>query len=139
MSNPTIRPEGAAWVTPYICVSQIEPMLAFYKAAFNFETLHSAPDDSGILSHAELRYKDQMLMVGRAGAYGGTSLPPNISGTESPMNLYLYCDNVDQFYNNAIKVGAQSLGEPEDMFWGDRMCRLKDPDGYVWCFATHKG
>ena len=22
------------------------------------------------------------------------------------------------------------------MFWGDRMCSLRDPEGYLWSFAT---
>jgi uncharacterized glyoxalase superfamily protein PhnB len=25
------------------------------------------------------------------------------------------------------------------MFWGDRMVRLRDPDGYLWSFATKVG
>jgi PhnB protein len=28
---------------------------------------------------------------------------------------------------------------PADMFWGDRMCSLTDPDGHTWNFATHTG
>ena len=26
---------------------------------------------------------------------------------------------------------------PQDMFWGDRMCKLTDPAGHVWNFATN--
>jgi PhnB protein len=26
---------------------------------------------------------------------------------------------------------------PQDMFWGDRMCNLLDPDGHSWSFATN--
>lgn len=31
------------------------------------------------------------------------------------------------------------LAEPEDMFSGDRMVQLPDPDGYPWSFATVVG
>ena len=44
--------------------------------------------------------------------------------------------DVDSLYEAALKAGAKSLGAPENMFWGDRMCRLQDLDGYIWCFAT---
>jgi uncharacterized glyoxalase superfamily protein PhnB len=26
---------------------------------------------------------------------------------------------------------------PQDMFYGDRVCTLVDPDGHIWYFATN--
>ena len=46
---------------------------------------------------------------------------------------------MDTFYEKALQQGAKSLSAPEDMFWGDRMCSLQDPEGYSWYFATHLG
>jgi PhnB protein len=139
MSAANPRPTGASWITPYIIVSNLDDILPFYEQAFCFETLNSVQGSDGSAWHAELRYQDQMLMMGKAGAYGGITQSPRYSGVDSPINLYLYCDDVDNFYQNAIDQGAKCLGAPEDMFWGDRMCRLQDPEGYIWCFATHFG
>lgn len=134
-----ILPPGATWITPYIVVSNVDDMIKFYEKAFAFKTTEKSPGEDGSTWHAELKYQNQMLMMGKAGAYGGTIYPPTKTGSESPINLYLYCQDVDNFYRNATQHGAISLAAPEDMFWGDRMCRLKDPDGYIWCFATFSG
>lgn len=137
MTKHAAHPPHATWVSPYITVENIDTAIPFYQKAFGFEKLDAVPGEDGSTWHAELRYKNQLLMLGKAGAYKpGQS--PKMSGVESPMNLYLYCEDVDSFYQNAIASGAESLEAPSDMFWGDRMCRLKDKDGYVWCFATYK-
>lgn len=133
------RPANVTWASPYITVSDIDNMVSFYQNAFNFEKKEVVPGEDGTSWHGEMKYKDQLIMLGKAGAYGGTTKSPKMSGIESPMNLYLYCEDVDQFFKHAIQAGAQALAEPQDMFWGDRMCRLKDPEGYLWCFATHIG
>lgn len=137
MSTKSVRPEGATWVSPYIIVKDVDKAVNFYVTAFGFEKITIKPGEDNTTWHAETRYKDQLLMFGKAGAYGGKTQSPSSSGVESPMNLYLYTEDVDQFYQKALAAGAKSLGAPEDTFWQDRMCRLQDPDGYIWCFATH--
>ena len=139
MSIKPVRPEGAPWISPYIIVSDVDRAVDFYERAFGFEKIHMVAGDDSTSWHAETRYKDHLVMLGKAGAYGGKTQSPNDSQVESPINLYLYCEDVDDFYEKAIHADATSLSAPENTFWGDRMCRLKDPDGYVWCFATYMG
>ena len=139
MTKDTILPPGTTWMSPYITVSDVEKASDFYQAAFTFEKTNLMPGEDGSIVHGEMKYKDQLIMLGKAGAYGGITQSPAMSGTESPMNLYLYCANVDEFYKKAVAAGAKSLAAPEDMFWGDRMCRLQDSEGYLWCFATYSG
>jgi uncharacterized glyoxalase superfamily protein PhnB len=131
------KPNNASWVAPYIIVTDVNKACDFYAKAFGFEKVFANEGEEGSITHAELKYKDQALMLGKAGAYGGTTLSPAVSGVESPMNLYFYTENVDDFFEKATANGAKILGEPEEMFWGDRMCRLQDIDGYTWCVATH--
>lgn len=139
MMNVECRPAKAPWITPYVMVKDVDKAVDFYEKAFGFEKLEVVKGEHNTSLHAELQYKDHLIMFGKSGAYGGTSKTPHESGIESPMNLYLYCENVDNFHDHALKTGAKSLDAPADMFWGDRMCRLQDPDGYIWCFATHLG
>jgi uncharacterized glyoxalase superfamily protein PhnB len=137
MSEQHFLPAGASCVSPYITVLDVDKSVNFYKKAFNFQVKELAPGEDGTTWHAELLYKDQLIMLGKQGAYNATSESPLASGIESPISLYLYCEDVDAFYERAMKEGAQSVDAPENMFWGDRMCRLKDLDNYIWCFATH--
>lgn len=125
-------------VSPYITVQDVDKAANFYKAAFRFDIHELARGEDGVTLHAELTYKSQLIMLGREGAYAGKCKPPVSNGVESPITLYVYTDNVDDFYQHAVSNQAAGITPPEDMFWGDRMCKLKDPDGYVWCFATRK-
>lgn len=134
MTNSS-KPKNATWLSPYITVKDVDAAVNFYKNAFGFQVGDLAPGEDGTTWHAELKYKDQLIMLGKEGGYDKTSKSPISSGVESPINLYLYCDDVDVFYKHATEHGAISLTAPENMFWGDRMCRLKDIDGYVWAFA----
>ncbi len=139
MASASPRPVNVTWVSPYITVHDVESAASFYEKAFQFQKLEMVPGEDGNIWHGEMRYKDQMIMLGKAGAYGGKTQAPKTSGVESPMNLYLYCEDVDKFYTKAVAAGAKSLVAPDNMFWGDRMCKMQDPDGYTWCFATHLG
>lgn len=139
MSAQRCRPKGVPWISPYVIVKDVDQAVQFYEKAFGFERLHLVAGDDGTSWHAEVHYKDHLIMFGKSGAYGGKTKAPTDNGVESPINLYLYCEDVDEFYENALKAGAKSLSAPEDTFWHDRMCRLQDPNGYVWCFATYIG
>ena len=111
----------------------------FYKKAFGFEVKLLVPGKDDTTWHAELKYKDQILNVGKQGVTeGGASFKsPLSSGIESPISMYIYCENVDDFYKHAISQGAEAVTPPQDMPWGDRMCRLRDPEHYMWGFATN--
>jgi PhnB protein len=55
----------------------------------------------------------------------------------SPTTLYLLTENADKTVAKAVKLGAASKGPVMDMFWGDRVGTLVDPEGYTWMVATH--
>jgi len=113
------------------CLTAIDPKktVAFYEKAFGFKCTNPGED------WVTMSYKDVMIMFGKEGDYGQTTKAPKTSGVESPINLYIYVDNVDDFYKNAIKNGAKSSMEPQNTDWGDRMCTVEDIDGYKWSFA----
>lgn len=66
-------------------------------------------------------------------------LPHPQSGFGIPRcELYLYVDNVDEAYEQAIQHGAQPVNEPASRNWGDRVGYLADPDGHVIAFAKRE-
>jgi len=44
----------------------------------------------------------------------------------------------DAVFQRATKAGCEVLFPINDMFWGDRMGKVKDPFGHAWGIATHK-
>ncbi len=73
------------------------------------------------------------------GIWSGSMQAPVTSGAENPIVLYVPCRKVDDLTARARAAGATIASEPEDMFWGERIARIADPDGYVWCFAAKVG
>lgn len=121
---------------PYLTVGNAKSAIDFYEKAFGFKWLNSTEvDGDGNIDHVEMGYKDLLIMFAPEGAFGGTTKTPATLEVECSMNLYLYCDDVDALYQQGIKAGAKSLMEPNDAFWGDRVCQLGDPDEFMWMFA----
>lgn len=127
----------ASPVMPYLTVRDAAASLAFYQQAFGFkpgETV-SAPDSRLIrvvMHHAgatAFRFSPE-------GIWSGSMQAPATSKTENPIVLYVPWRRIDALAARARAAGATIVSEPEDMFWGERIVRIADPDGYVWCFAA---
>lgn len=134
------RAPGAPWISSYLTVKDPGAASEFYQKAFGFDIRESVKDDKGQIVHAEMTYHDALIMFGPESNYHGIDKksPASLKITP-PSGLYVYVENVDEFYKSASAHGAKTIMPPDDMFWGDRMCCLTDPDGYHWNFATYTG
>lgn len=136
MSQVKPCPDMMPWVNPYLIVKDADAAIAFYKAAFGFETRFAMPGPDGKTQHAELAHKDSVIMLGpECPEQSNHKSPSSLGG--SPVSLYVYVEDVDALCERARAAGATVVEEPKDQFWGDRMCALVDPDGHNWAFATH--
>ena len=134
-------PENANWLTPYLTVADAKRSLAFYERAFGFAQGEVLSGKDGRIMHAGMIYQGKSILM-----FAPESAPspkpmrtPAHSGIELPLSFYVYCPDVDAQAEQARRAEATILSEPEDMFWGDRMMTLLDPDGYIWSFATRVG
>lgn len=50
------------------------------------------------------------------------------------MYIYVHVDNIDEKYNQLVKVESTPNAAPRDWPWGNREFVVKDPDGYKLCF-----
>jgi PhnB protein len=135
------RPDGYSWMIPTLTVVDADAGINFYTKAFGFHLKDKSAghEDGKTTVHAELTYKDQTIFVWKSGEFDSQVKTPKEIGLDMPFRLYLYSDDVDKLYKHATAAGATSHQEPQNMFWGDRMCVLSDPDGHIWCFATRVG
>jgi uncharacterized glyoxalase superfamily protein PhnB len=53
-----------------------------------------------------------------------------------PAFLYVYVENADETYRQAIAAGAESIETPADMPYGDRRATVRDSWANVWQIAT---
>lgn len=123
-------------VTAMLTVSDIHAAVSFYQKAFGFSKrgVMNGPDGKPI--HAELTLRGATLMLGPENPSMGKRTAKTLGG--SPAGLYIYTEDVDKTVAKAAKLGATAQGPVMDMFWGDRVGNLVDPDGYAWMIGTHK-
>lgn len=135
MTDRPPKPEGMSWINSYMIVKDMKKSLAFYEQAFGFKTRMTLPDSEGNITHAEMEYKDNILMIGSESPDQKMLAARTLKG--SPVSFYLYVDNIDEFYSRAQNAGTEVISKPTDQFWGDRTCTFKCPEGYQWTFAQN--
>lgn len=129
-------PAGHHTVTPYLTVKGGAKALEFYRRAFGAveESRLMMPD--GRLGHAEIRIGDSLIMLCDEFPEHGGKSPETLGGT--PVNIHLYVEDVDAFFEKALGAGAKERHAVMDQFYGDRSGQLEDPFGHQWWVATHK-
>lgn len=132
---PQNPPEGTQRIIPYLAYADARAAIDFLTKAFGFvETMRMDMPD-GRLGHAELRMKDCIIMLSDTFPEMGIKSPQDFGAIHSQVMCYV--DDVDAHHANAAKHGVIVDAPPEDQFWGDRMYRVRDPEGHRWMFSTH--
>jgi PhnB protein len=128
-------PSGYHTLTPYLVVNDASRAIEFYKQVFGAKETVRMGGPGGKVGHAELKIGDSMLMLSDEMPGSGNRSPQSLGG--SPVSVFMYVENVDSVFDQAVKAGAKADKPPEDMFWGDRFGHLTDPFGHLWAIATH--
>jgi PhnB protein len=129
-------PQGHRSVTPYLTLNDAARAIDFYKRAFGAREVIRMDGPNGKIGHAEIKIGDSMIMLGDEMPGSGCRSPHSLGGTTA--GIFLYVENVDALFNQAVSAGAEVESPLADMFWGDRYGRLRDPFGHSWSVATHK-
>lgn len=129
-------PKGYHSITPYLVVNDAARAIDFYKRAFGAQEKMRMDGPGGKIAHAELKIGDSIIMLSDEMPGSGTRSPRSLGG--SAASVFLYVENVDTVFKQAVSAGAKADAEPSDMFWGDRYGKVTDPFGHQWSLATHK-
>jgi PhnB protein len=130
-------PEGFHTATPYLIIKGAARAIDFYKKAFGATELMRMADPSGRIRHAEIKIGDSPFMITDENPDFPEWLSPESRGG-TPVHIYLYVDDVDAVFGQAVAAGAKQLLAVQDQFYGDRSGGVTDPFGHVWYIATHK-
>lgn len=120
--RPSPAPAGYGTVTPWIISHDTARLLDFVTRAFDATELGRMQNDEGLIEHAEVRIGDSVIMM-----FDGRPEWP-----DTPAFLRLYVDDGDRVYDQAMAAGASTVTEMTELFWGDRVGRVRDPLGNVW-------
>ena len=115
-------------VTVYFHPIGAQRFIDFVTAAFDGKELMRHAEDEMIM-HAKVQIGDSVIELGEA-RYPTQPLPTAI---------YLYVNDVDTMYEQALAAGGTSLLAPTDQAYGDRNAWVKDPFDNVWYIAAPIG
>lgn len=129
-------PEGHHTVTPYMIIKDAADALTFYNKAFGAIELMRLTDDRGRVKHAEIKIGDSPIMiVDEFTEYEIMRGPQSLGG--AAMHIFLYVEDADALFAQAIEAGAKELMPVEEHADGDRRGGVIDPFGHIWWIATH--
>ena len=118
-------------IIPYLAYRDAPAAIEFLKRAFGFEERFRYPMEDGRIGHAEMTYRESVLMLASSFEGFGTS-PLDLPATSA--QIYCVVDDADAHYARAKAGGATLLAEPADQH-GTRMYRAFDCEGHRWIFA----
>lgn len=119
----TYTPEGFSNVNSYLFVTDPVMLIDFLQKAFYAEEMNrSIDEETGEIGNVILKIGDSCFMISQTrGEFEGMRTA-----------FYLYVEDVDSIYQNAISHGATNVFEPADMDYGDRQGGVIDPAGNYW-------
>jgi PhnB protein len=128
-------PEGFRTLTPHLICKNAAGAIDFYTAVFDAKELARVTGPHGEIVHAELQIGDTKIFVNDTLNPAGLHTPG--SGETNPTYLLVFLPDVDTVFNRAVRAGARTEMQLQDMFWGDRYGKITDPFGQQWGLATH--
>jgi len=132
-NNPI--PKGFHTITPTLVVHNAAQAIDFYKKALGAKERMRFASPDGKISHAELQIGDSVVFLSDEMPNMG-SKSPHSAGTNTG-GLYLYVEDVDKSFKQAVDAGGKVTMPVADMFWGDRFGSFTDPFGHSWSLSTH--
>jgi len=121
-------------VVPYLTLRDGSAAITFYEKAFGATLLYKMPaKDEKRLLHASLYLNGGVVMLSDEfpeSGEGGTEAPPTLGGTA--VTIHIEVDDADRWWKRAVDAGASVVMPLDNMFWGARYGKLKDPFGHVW-------
>lgn len=120
--------------TPYLICRNAAEALEWYCKCFDATEMVCLADDSKKVMHAEIHIGKSPIMLADEFPEMGYKCPETLGG--SPVSIYLYVDDVDGMFAQAIAHGSTEIMAVSDQFDGDRRGTLRDPYGHIWLLAT---
>lgn len=123
------KPAGYGTVTPWIIARGVDGLIKFLEKAFDAVEIKGSRvySQDGIKGHVEVTIGDSIVML-----FDSLQNWP-----DTPAFFRLYVEDADAVYQKALAAGATSVTQVTELFWGDRVGRVRDPWGNIWWIQAH--
>jgi lactoylglutathione lyase len=113
----------ASELFPIVSTPDLDRALAFWRDALGGQVAYEFRDPAT----AAVSYVG--LDVGRSHLGIGVATEPVAGGNGRAISLWIYVDDCDATVARLRDAGTPIVEEPVDQPWGERVARVRDPDG----------
>ena len=126
--SPAVSPIPAGYnaVSPWVISADTGQMIDFMVSVFDAVELARVVSDDGSIGHAEARIGDSIVLL----------FDKRPEWRHTPAFLRVYVADGDATFTRALAAGATAVTQMTEMFWGDRVGRVRDPLGNLWWIQT---
>lgn len=126
---------AVGFISPALYYRDAHAAIDFLERAFGFRRRLVVPDDQGGVAHAELTFRDSVLMVGSAKPDKGWLSPLDLRGVNQTLSVIV--EDVDAHFAVAQAAGALIVRPPTDEDYGGSGYEARDSENNVWYFGTY--
>ena len=123
-NGPVDVPARYSRVDPWLISSDTDAEIAFVTTVFEGKETPGSrmrgPD--GRIGHVEVEVGDAVIMLFDA--------QPDWPST--PGHLRVYVADTRDTFDRAVAAGARPVTKPTDLAFGERVARVRDPQGHLW-------
>lgn len=118
-------PKNHQTIMPYLILKDVRGFIKFALNVFDAQILEEHLDEDHHVIHAEIKIGDSTIMM------GGANEIWNVNNA----GMFIYVENTDKVYKDALANGAESIMEIENKDYG-RAAGIKDPFGNIWWITS---
>ena len=130
----------AGRVIPTIRYKDCPAAIDWLQRAFCFESYLTVPGESGEILHAQLTFRESMIMLGSAhddDDFGKLHATPSEVSGKNTASFYMVVEDADKHCANAREHGAVIISDVRDEEYGGRGYTCQDLEGHIWTFGTY--
>lgn len=127
--------QAIGFIAPALFYHDADAAITFLEQAFGFRTRLVSRDDTGRVVHAELTYRDSVIMVSGVRSDRAWVSPRDVTGRH--MMLSVVVPDADAHHMQAVEAGAEIVRPPADAGYGGRGYEARDTEGNDWYFGTY--
>lgn len=124
------------FISPGLYYRDGHAAIDFLVRAFGFRLRMMMPDEQGGVAHAELTFRDSVVMLSSAKPDLGWVSPLDLAGHHQTLSVVV--EDVDAHYAQAVAAGAVIKRALREESYGGRGYDARDPEGHAWYFGTYE-